>query len=68
MGNNVHKKSNEKATSNIRFISLFSIFPKGSLRMLRMGTLPIIQSTYGGAGSCAHWAHCRNVSGCFRNN
>lgn len=26
MGNNVHKKSNEKATSNIRFISLFSIF------------------------------------------
>ena len=42
MGNNVHKKSDEKATSNIRFISLFSIFPKGSLRMLRMGTLPII--------------------------
>ena len=38
MGNNVHKKSNEKATSNIRFISLFSIFPRGSLRMLRMGT------------------------------
>ena len=38
MGNNVHKKSDEKATSNIRFISLFSIFPKGSLRMLRMGT------------------------------
>jgi putative colanic acid biosysnthesis UDP-glucose lipid carrier transferase len=28
MGNNVHKKSDEKATSNIRFISLFSIFPK----------------------------------------
>ena len=35
MGNNVHKKSSEKITSNMRFISLFSIFPKGSLRMLR---------------------------------
>ena len=42
MGNNVHKKSSEKITSNMRFNILFSIFPKGSLRMLRMGTLPII--------------------------
>ena len=46
MGNNVHKKSSEKITSNMRFISLFSyIFPwAGSLVMLRTGTLPIISA------------------------
>ena len=48
IGNNVHKKSSEKITSNMRFNILFSIFPKGSLRMLRMGTLPIISK-------CMRW-------------
>ena len=31
IGNNVHKKSSEKITSNMRFNILFSIFPQGLL-------------------------------------
>ena len=61
MGNNVHKKSDEKATSNIRFISLFSIFPKGSLRMLRMGTLPIIFKVHTVAQVVAHIGHTEEM-------